>query len=120
MQWRVGLEAYEVNAAHGWYDEEHQSPQPFIFTVWATLAGHQRIEALAQTLNYADIQIAVDDVMLNAAEPIRLMEDMAQQVIDRLAAHAGVAAITVRIEKPRAPLPHPGGLPVIEVRWQRA
>jgi len=25
----------------------------------------------------------------------------------------------VRIEKPNAPLPHPGGLPVIEVEWKR-
>ena len=41
------------------------------------------LKTLDETLNYADIQIAVDDVMLNAAEPIRLMEDMAQQVIDR-------------------------------------
>ena len=46
MQWRVGLEAYEVVAAHGWYEEERQHPQPFIFTVWATLTGNDRIEDL--------------------------------------------------------------------------
>ena len=119
MQWRVGLEAYEVVAAHGWFEEEHEHPQPFVFTVWATLADSERIEELDETLNYADIQIAIDEVMLNAPEPIRLMEDMAQQVAGRLTAHASVATITVRIEKPQAPLPHPGGLPVIEVRWQR-
>ena len=119
MQWRVGLEAYEVMAAHGWYDEEHQRPQPFIFTVWATLAGNERIEDLDETLNYADIQIAIDAVMLNASEPIRLMEDMAQRVVDLLAAQPGVGSLSVRIEKPQAPLPHPGGLPVIEVLWQR-
>ena len=119
MQWRVGLEAYEVVAAHGWYEEEHLVPQPFVFTVWATLAGEERIEDLGETLNYADIQIAIDEVMLNAAAPIRLMEDMAQRVVDLLAAQSGVASISVRIEKPQAPLPHPGGLPVIEVLWQR-
>ncbi|MGB0312650.1 MAG: dihydroneopterin aldolase, partial [Poseidonia sp.] len=80
MQWRVGLEAYEVMAVHGWYEEEHLAPQPFVFTVWATLAGEERIEDLDETLNYADIQIAIDEVMLNAPEPIRLMEDMAQPV----------------------------------------
>ena len=119
MQWRVGLEAYEVMAVHGWYEEEHRAPQPFVFTVWATLAGDERIEALGETLNYADIQIAIDEVMLNALEPIRLMEDMAQRVVDRLAAQPGVASLSLRIEKPHAPLPHPGGLPVIEVLWQR-
>ena len=120
MQWRVGLEAYEVNAAHGYYDEEHEAPQPFIFTVWATLAGTDRIEALNETLNYADIQIAIDEVMLNASKPIRLMEDMAQRVIDRLSVNPTVASLSIRIEKPEAPLPRPGGLPVIEVLWNRA
>ena len=120
MEWSVGLEAYEVNAVHGWYDEEHQSPQPFVLTVWATLAVGERIEDLESTLNYADIQIAIDEVMLKAPEPIRLMEDMAQRVIDHLSKNPTVASLSVRIEKPEAPLPHPGGLPVIEVLWDRA
>ena len=119
MQWRVGLENYEVMAVHGFYDEEHSSPQPFVFTVWATLATKGRIEELEHTLNYADLQLAVDTVMLNAPAPIRLMEEMAQRILDILAAHAGLATVTVRIEKPNAPLPHPGGLPVIEVEWHR-
>ncbi|MCH1616128.1 MAG: dihydroneopterin aldolase [Candidatus Poseidonia sp.] len=119
MQWRVGLEAYEVNAVHGYYDKEHLAPQPFVFTVWATLRGTGRIEALEETLNYADIQLAVDEVMHNAPQPIRLMEEMAQAIVDRLAGHTGVASLTIRIEKPEAPLPHPGGLPAIEVVWHR-
>ena len=73
-----------------------------MFTVWATLAGEQRIESLEETLNYADIQIAIDEVMLNAPEPIRLMEEMAQQIIDRLSNHQSVASISIRIEKPNA------------------
>jgi dihydroneopterin aldolase len=119
LEWRVGLEAYEVMAIHGYYDEEHEAAQPFIFTVWATLSGRERIEALDETLNYADIQMAVDEVMFNSSAPIRLMEEMAQRIIDRLSTHEGVASISVRIEKPEAPLPHPGGLPVIEAHWQR-
>ena len=119
MQWRVGLEAYVVNAVHGYYDEEHLAPQPFVFTVWATLAGNGRIETLEETLNYADIQIAIDEVMLNTDTPIRLMEEMAQRIVDQLAQHQGVASVSIRIEKPQAPLPHPGGLPVIEVLWHR-
>ena len=119
MQWRVGLEAYVVNAVHGYYDEEHLASQPFIFTGWATLAGNGRSEALEETLNYADIQIAIDEVMLNADTPVRLMEEMAQRIVDQLAQHQGVASVSIRIEKPQAPLPHPGGLPVIEVLWHR-
>ena len=33
------------------------------------------------------------------------MENMAQRVVDLLAAQSGVASISVRIEKPQAPLP---------------
>jgi dihydroneopterin aldolase len=120
MEWRVGLEAYEVMAVHGFYDEEHEAPQPFVFTLWATLASNERIERLEDTLNYADLQSTVDEVMLNAPEPIRLMEEMAQQIIDQLAAHTGVSSLHVRIEKPQAPLPHPGGRPAIEVHWARS
>ena len=98
MEWRVGLEHYEVMAAHGFYDEEHRKPQPFVFTVWAKLGEQHRIESLEQTLNYADIQIAIDAVMLEAHEPIRLMEDMAQQIIDRLSANSGVVSIRIRIQ----------------------
>ena len=119
MEWRVGLEAYEGMAIHGYYDEEHLTAQRFILSIWADLSEAGRVDALEDTLNYADIQVAVDEVMLNSPKPIRLMEEMAQRIIDRLAAHRGVASITVRIEKPQAPLPHPGGLPAIEARWQR-
>ena len=119
MHSRVGLENNEVRAANGWFEHEHETPQPFVFTVWATLAGDQRIEGIEETLNYADVQIAVDEVVLKAPEPIRLMEDMAQRVVDLLAARTAVASVSVRIEKPEAPLPHPGGLPVIEVVWHR-
>ena len=31
MQWSVGLEDYEIHAAHGFYDEEHEEEQPFVF-----------------------------------------------------------------------------------------
>jgi dihydroneopterin aldolase/2-amino-4-hydroxy-6-hydroxymethyldihydropteridine diphosphokinase len=119
VEWRVGLEQYVVNAVHGFYEKEHQSPQPFVFTVWAALAVKGRIEALEETLNYADIQTAIDDVMLKAPKPIRLMEEMAQQIIDLISQNQSVSEITVRIEKPEAPLPHPGGLPMIEVLWRR-
>jgi dihydroneopterin aldolase len=47
------------------------------------------------------------------------MEEMAQQIIDLISQNQSVSEITVRIEKPEAPLPHPGGLPMIEVLWRR-
>jgi len=117
MTIRVALEAYTVMAKHGYYSHEHENDQPFVFSVWATLVNPVIEEKLAQTLNYADIQIAIDKVMLQSQKPILLMETMAQKVVDELCGKLHVQTLHVRIEKPEAPLPHPGGLAVVELEW---
>ena len=119
MTTRVALEAYTVMAKHGYYSHEHEQDQPFVVSVWATLRNPQIEEKLDQTLNYADIQIAIDKVMLKADKPILLMETMAQKIVDELCQKPHVQTLHVRIEKPEAPLPHPGGLAVVELEWAR-
>lgn len=117
MHWRVGLEGYEVMARHGYFDQEHLTEQPFVFTVWVTFDRAGLITELEDSINYADVQAAIDAVVLEAPSPIRLLEDMAQRIIERLNEPPFVSGVTVRIEKPDAPLPHPGGLPVVEAVW---
>lgn len=117
MLWRVGLEDYEVRAKHGYFDHEHLNEQPFVFTVWVCFQ-RESIHELEDSINYADLQMTVDDVVLHADQPIRLLEEMAQGIIDQLSNRTFLSSITVRIEKPEAPLPHPGGRPVIEVEWR--
>lgn len=119
MTIRVALEAYTVMAKHGYYSHEHEKTQPFVFSVWASLRNQHINEDLNQTLNYADIQIAIDAVMLESKQPILLMETMAQKVIDILSEKSQIETLHVRIEKPEAPLPHPGGLAVVELEWAR-
>ena len=119
MTFRVALESYTVMAKHGYFSHEHENDQPFVFSVWTTLTGQAIEENLEHTLNYADIQIAIDEVMLRAIKPILLMETMAQRVVDILKRKTNVATIHIRIEKPQAPLPHPGGLAVVEYEWSR-
>jgi dihydroneopterin aldolase len=119
MTVKIGLEHYTVMAKHGYYPFEHEKEQPFVFTVWTTLKDGNVENNLQRTLNYADIQIAIDHVMLESEQPIALIEEMASRVIQHLQSNALVSRIHVRIEKPQAPLPHPGGLPVIEVEWLR-
>jgi dihydroneopterin aldolase/2-amino-4-hydroxy-6-hydroxymethyldihydropteridine diphosphokinase len=119
MTIRVALEAYTVMAKHGYFLHEHEKDQPFVFSVWATLVNTNIAESLDRTLNYADIQIAIDEVMLQSEKPILLMESMAQQVADILCQKSQVQSLHIRIEKPEAPLPHPGGLAVVELEWAR-
>lgn len=119
MTIRVGLERYTVMAKHGYYPFEHEQEQPFVFTVWATLTNDKVGNELSNTLNYADIQVSIDQVMHRSKGPIALMEEMAEQVIRLISDFQTVAEVHVRVEKPEAPLPHPGGLPVIEAEWRR-
>ena len=116
----VALESYTLMAKHGYYDFEHETEQPFIFSVWATIRDHNIAGKLANTLNYADIQIAIDTEIIDAQKPIGLMETMAERIILNLSQNEMVAKLKIRIEKPQAPLPHPGGLPLIEMEWIRS
>ena len=119
MTIRVALEAYTVMNKHGYFLHEHENDQPFIISVWATIRDTNIGETLENTLNYADIQIAIDQVMLKSEKPILLMESMAQQVADLLCDKPQIQSLHIRIEKPEAPLPHPGGLAVVELEWTR-
>lgn len=119
MNLKVGLESYKVEAAHGWFEFELEQPQPFIFTVWVEIDNVSNFEQLDQTIDYGLIQKCVDEVVLNSEEKIRLLESMAERIIQKLSLYPSASVIFVRIEKPEAPLPHPGGLPFIELVWQR-
>jgi len=69
VHWRVGLEGYEVMACHGYFDDEHQAEQPFVFTVWVTFDRSGPITELEDSINYADVQAAIDAVVLEAPSP---------------------------------------------------
>lgn len=118
MVTRIGLESYEVMACHGAYDFEREKKQPFVISIWATLVSDVAEDNLEMTLNYADLQTAVDDEIINS-EPVKLMETLCKKLIDRISQNNLVESISIRMEKPDAPFPHPGGLAVVEQEWTR-
>ena len=118
MTTRIGLESYEVMACHGAYDYEHEEEQPFVISIWATLSIDVVDDELSSTLNYADLQNAIDTEVVNS-KPVRLMETLCEKMIQSISNNPLVSQIEIRIEKPNAPLPHPGGLAVVEREWSR-
>ena len=114
----VGLDDYLVHGIHGFYDEEHNKPQPFNISVRVDLLSTVEDGKIGSTVDYAQLQEAVDDVVLNTP-PIRLLESMARRISEQIQNSENVETVFVRIEKPEAPLPHPGGLPYIEYIWNR-
>ena len=118
MATRVGLESYEVMAKHGVFDYERDTKQPFVVSIWATLTNDTIEDDINQTLNYADLQSAVDSEIVNSS-PVNLMETLCTKLVGKLAENQLISAISIRIEKPNAPFPHPGGLAVVEHEWTR-
>lgn len=118
LTFTVGLDNYLVQGIHGYFDEEHQNPQPFNISVRVDLSTTIEDGQLGSTLDYAQLQGAIDAVIFDSP-PIRLLESMAIQISERIQQSKSVRRIFVRIEKPEAPLPHPGGLPYIEYTWNR-
>ena len=118
MVTRVGLESYEVMACHGAYDFEREKKQPFIISIWATLETDVVEDKLSLTLNYAELQAAVDSEVVNS-QPVKLMETLCRNLVDKLKQNKIIQSISIRMEKPDAPFPHPGGLAVVEHEWTR-
>ena len=118
MTTRVGLESYEVLACHGVFDFEREKAQPFVISIWATLAEDVKGDDIELTLNYADLQSAVDTEVVNS-EPVNLMETLCYKLVSNISQNIVVSALSIRIEKPDAPFPHPGGLAVVEHEWTR-
>ena len=118
MVTRIGLESYEVMAKHGVFDHEKDSEQPFVVSIWATLVSDIIEDDIDQTLNYADLQMAVDSEIVNS-EPVNLMETLCSKLVDNLSVNQLISTISIRIEKPGAPFPHPGGLAIVEHEWTR-
>jgi len=114
----VGLDDYLVHGVHGFYDEEHLNSQPFNISIRVDLSSTVEEGKIGTTVDYAQLQQAVDTVVLNS-EPIRLLETMAHRIAETVQSSVNVETVFVRIEKPEAPLPHPGGLPFIEYTWNR-
>tara|TARA_S200000501_G_scaffold47588_1_gene38377 strand:- start:4754 stop:5131 length:378 start_codon:yes stop_codon:yes gene_type:complete len=118
IMFTISLEDYTVMAKHGAYDFEHESNQPFNVTIKVEISQKEINDDLSKTVNYADLQNAIDTVLLNS-QPIRLMETMAEKMIMILKQNELIEKISIRIEKPNAPLPHEGGLAVVEAEWSK-
>ena len=51
---------------HGAYDFEHEYEQPFVVSIWVELNHNQFDDDLSKTINYADLQNIVHDVVVNS------------------------------------------------------
>jgi len=118
MPLQVALESYSLRASHGAFEWEREQDQTFVVSVWATIIGEPRGDDLSASLDYGLIQTWIDRAFLEM-ESAHLLEELAARIVDQAKSQTVVSALKIRIEKPEAPLPHSGGLAVVEKTWQR-
>lgn len=116
---RIVLAGLRFFGYHGALPEERARGQVFIVDVEveADLSAAGRSDALEDTVDYREIYEAARAVATGA--PKQLLEAVAEQIAGRVLALERVTAVTVRVRKPRAPLPGPLDYAAVEVRRSR-
>jgi dihydroneopterin aldolase len=102
---RIALRGLAVRGRHGVYDFERREGQDFVVDVEVELDLHAAAASddVADTVHYGELAGALAEVI--AGEPVQLIETLAQRLADVCLADARVAAATVTVHKPQAPIP---------------
>jgi len=117
---RIELRGLRFEGAHGVLAHEHVSRQPFEVDVVmeADLRDAGASDALADTVDYDAVFRAVEAIV--TGPHVDLIETLAERIAASvLSAHARVTAVSVRVRKPKAPLPGDFDWAGIEIRRTR-
>jgi dihydroneopterin aldolase len=99
----IGLRGY---GHHGVYEDERRDGQEFVVDVTLELdtAAAAASDDVADTVHYGELAATL--VAIIEGEPVNLLERLAQRLADRCLSDPRVAAVTVTVHKPQAPIPH--------------
>ncbi|MFL6090612.1 MAG: dihydroneopterin aldolase [Aeromicrobium sp.] len=107
-----GLDRIELTGIGGWgyhgvHDEERESGQRFVVDVCLglDLSPAAADDDLARTVDYGDLAGRVHEVI--SAEPLQLIESVAQRVMDLCLQYPPVQWASVTVHKPMAPIEVP-------------
>jgi dihydroneopterin aldolase len=118
---RIELRGMRFEGRHGVLPQEAAEPQPFEVDVVLELALARAGTAddLAMTVDYGTVFDRARAVV-EAGPHAALIETLAERIAaDVLAGHPAVEAVTVRLRKPRAPLPGVFAWAGVEIRRER-
>lgn len=107
-----GLDRIDLTGIGGWgfhgvHDDERENGQRFVVDVslGLDLGGAAAADDLGLTVDYGDLAEGVHDVI--AAEPLQLIESVAQRVMDLCLGYPPVLWASVTVHKPMAPIQVP-------------
>lgn len=102
---RITLAGLRVHGNHGVYDFERRDGQDFlvdaVLEIDTSVAA--RSDDVADTVHYGELAAVLAEVVGGA--PVNLLETLAQRLADVCLVDARVAAATVTVHKPQAPIP---------------
>jgi len=102
---RIALTGLRVRGHHGVLPSERRAGQEFVVDVSLDLdlAPAALSDDVADTVDYGELAEALAAVI--RGEPVNLLETLASRLSDICLADARVAAATVTVHKPQAPIP---------------
>lgn len=101
------LTGLEVFAHHGVFDFERENGQRFVIDValWLDTAAAAAGDELAATVHYGELAVEISDAV--AADPVDLIETLAERIAGVVLAHEPVQRVRVVVHKPDAPITVP-------------
>ena len=118
---RIELRGMRFEGRHGVLPEEAKDAQPFEVDVVLelSLAAAGAADDLARTADYGDVYRRARAIVEEGPH-VALIEALAERIAaEVLTRHPAVDAVTVRVRKPRAPLPGTFEWAGVEIRRER-
>ncbi len=102
----IRLTGLRARGRHGVYDFERAQGQDFVVDVAleVDLSAAARSDDVADTVHYGELAERL--VAVVEGEPVNLIETLADRLAGVCLADRRVAAVTVTVHKPQAPIPH--------------
>ncbi|MEV0152611.1 dihydroneopterin aldolase [Micromonospora sp. NPDC050686] len=103
---RIELTGLRAHGRHGVYDFERAAGQEFVVdaVLEVDLGPAARSDRVADTVHYGEL--AEKLVAVVTGEPVDLIETLADRLLAVCLAEPLVAAATITVHKPEAPIPH--------------
>jgi 7,8-dihydroneopterin aldolase/epimerase/oxygenase len=113
---RIALSGLRARGRHGVYDFERVQGQDFVVDVVLELdlSTAARSDEVADTVHYGELAGRL--VAVVEGEPVNLIETLADRLAGVCLADRRVAAATVTVHKPQAPMPHEFGDVAVTLR----
>jgi dihydroneopterin aldolase len=116
---RITLTGLRVRGRHGVYDFEREQGQDFVVDVVLELdlEPAARSDDVADTVHYGDLADRLAGIV--GGEPVSLIETLADRLVTACLADDRVAAATVTVGKPQAPIRHEFAGVAVTLRRER-